>query len=56
MQKAQLQTSLEQTELEMSLAEFDPKLKILENFESGSQDPPQLQSQQDCMNDYLKSN
>ncbi|XP_033992103.1 uncharacterized protein LOC117487588 [Trematomus bernacchii] len=49
MEKAQLQARFERMEMDASLAESDAKMKVLEHFETGSQNPTQ-----DGMNDYVK--
>lgn len=58
MEKAQLNSRLELMELEVSLAESDAKLKVLENFESEKEQhlptsEPQEQHE-DGMNEYLE--
>lgn len=56
MEQAQLKTKMEQMELELSLIKSDAKVRVLENWKSGSQNPPLFlpQSQGDGMNEYLK--
>ena len=54
---AQLKRRMGRTEVELNLAEAEEQLKVLENFESGSQTKPALfqpQPQSGGMIDYLK--